>query len=500
MVRSLVSLTLISLSLFWFASCCPEDPFVPTKPPIQTDSNKLAFLRFVITDQDIGQAKILIKSEEIFTQPLGFFEYPEDIYEAQFWPVDTGSSELAFVLPNGSTIATTTVDLAAGTYHTAYLFKQESEYKILVTSDAPTSKPGSANVRYRIVNLAVGAPTVDVSFASDPPVVQDLAYGDTSEILTRKAGIVSGGMTVKETSTGKTIFQVSSILLSGDAVITLVLSGKLRPLGDEKMIFLGMLQDSRYDPQTELYGGLPLAFELLALRFINLINSGNATLDLTLYDEQFGGGFIDNFRRNFPNQLGATINVAPVGSPPDQSLKGYFFLSTFLYTELPYRVEVTNQADPGGMGAQVVFVPRVEFPIASNNRYTVAAYGPFVEGQAKAVTIFDRVPAPPPGSAGLRFFHGDFGTNISKKLRVRVSGATSPEMSYGESPDPIAQSFTATAGSNLTLSLLDETGATVHTESGVTLKGGTTYTIFLSRGVDGSALLLTPVSEEVIPE
>ena len=498
MIRSLASLTLISLFTFLLVSCCPEDPFVPTRKPIQTDSNDLAFLRFVITDQNLDPVQIAINGEDIFDQPLGFFDYPEDVYEAQFWPVDTGTNQLTFTIPGGTTVASTTVTLPEGTYHTAYLYRDGNEHKILITSDDPTKKPGSTNVRYRIVNLADGAPTVDVRFANDPPVVRNLAYGDTTDILMRTSGLVNGGMTITESTSGRTIFQVSSILLSGDAVVTLVIAGKLRPLGDEKMIFLGMLQDSRYDPQTELYGYLPLGFELVALRFVNLISTGDSTLDLTLYDQQFGGGFIDNFRRNFPNQLGATINVSPLGSDTITSQRGYFFLSTFLYTELPYRVEVTNQSKPGDVLPQTVLVPRVEFPIIANSRYTVVAYGPFTPGEAKAVTIFDRVPAPPAGQVGLRFFHGDYGANKSQRLRIRVNGASSQLMRYGESPDPLTQSFNAPAGSGISVDVINEAGAVVHTQKNITLIAGTTYTFFLSRGVDGSSLLLTPLSEEVI--
>ena len=500
MIRSLVSLTLCSLSAFWFISCCPEDPFVPTRPPVVIDSAKQTYLRFVIADPNLDPVDITVNGESVFPQPLGFFEYPEKVYEAQFWPVDTGTSELAFTLPGGTPVATTTITLPQGTYHTAYLYREGDDHRILVTADDPTNKPGNSNVRYRIVNLAVGAPTVDVQFADEPPVVEDLAYGDTTEIFTRRAGFIDGGLTVTESTSGRVIFDVADILLSGDAVVTLVLGGKLRPLGDERMIFLGILQDSRYDPLTELYGYIPLPFELLALKFVNIVSSGDSTLDLTLYDQQYGGDFPDNFRRNFPGQRNATIQVAPLGAPEEESQKGYFFLSTFLYTALPYRIEVTDPSNPGGIQPQTVLVPRVEFPIQSNRRYTVVAYGPFAQGQAQAVTIFDRVPAPPQGEAGLRFFHGDYGTNRTEELRIRINGDVSPQMSYGEAPDPLAQSFNATAGSGLSISLLNEAGTVIHTENNVTLKPGATYTIFLSRGPDGSGLLLTPVSEEVVPE
>lgn len=501
MIRSLSGPFVLLLSALLFAACCPEDPFIPTNDnPTPIDSTKTSFLRVIIADPNIDPVNVTLDGEPLFSQSLGFFDYPEDIYEAQFWRVDSGTSELAFTIPGQSPLATQSITLQDGSYHTAYLFLDGSQYKILLTTDDPTNKPGPANVRYRIVNLAVGAPTVDVRFANDPPVVQNLAYGDTTEILTRTAGFVSGGMTVTESQSDRVIFQVADILLSGDAVITLVLGGKLRPLGDERLVFLSIFQDSRFSSETQLYGGLPLPFELLALRFINLIPTGDSTLDLTLYDEQFGGDFPQNFRRNFPNQREATINVAPLGTDSARSQKGYFFLSTFLYTALPYRVEITNQASVGTTGIQTVLVPRVEFPIQSNRRYTVVAYGPFAAGQAKAVTIFDRVPPPSAGQVGLRFFHGDYQAHQTEQLQIRVNGMTSPLMSYGEAPDPLTQSFEAPAGSGVSVDVLNPSGFVIHTESGVNLKAGTSYTFFLSRGPSGTDLELTPIAEEVIPQ
>ena len=505
MIRSVVSLTLLLLSAFWFFSCCPEDPFVPTRPPVPVDPSKQALLRIVIADPNIDRLNITLGGENIFPNALalGFFEYPEDVYEAHFWRVDTGTNELAFALPGQEPLASTSVTLQKGTYHTAYFYSDGGEHKILLTTDDPTNKPDNGYVRYRIVNMAVGAPSASVQFANDPPVVENLAYGDTSETLERTAGFINGGMKVTETQSEKVIFQVSGILLSGGTVITLVIAGKLRPLGDERLVFLGIFQDSFFDEEMNLYGGLPLPFELLALKFTNLVSSGDSALDLTLYDPRFGGEFPDNFRRNFPGQPGqkdAVLNVAPLETDSPDSQRGYFFLSTFLYNKLPYRIEVTNPSEVGGTGPQTVLIPRVEFPIQADRRYTVIAYGPFAVRQASAVTMFDRVPPPPSGQTGLRFFHGDYLDHRSEQLRIRVNGKLSPPMSYGKAPDPMNETFTASASSSLSVDLLDESDSVVHTENGINLKEGTTYTLFLSRGPDGSNLLLTAVSEEVIPE
>ena len=73
-------------------------------------------------------------------------------------------------------------------------------------------------------------------------------------------------------------------------------------------------------------------------------------------------------------------------------------------------------------------------------------------------------------------------------------------MSYGEAPDPITQSFNTSASTGVSVDVLNESGSVVHTENGIDLEEGVAYTLFLSRGPDGSGLLLTAVSEEVISE
>lgn len=502
MTRSIALLLagLLGSLLLW--SCCPEDPFIPSKPDIPIDSSKLSYLRVVIADPDVPRLNVLIDDEEIFETPLGFFDYPDTVYEAQFWPVDTAARTLTFAVPDGPVIASMPVSLPKDSYHTAYLFRDGGGHRIILTTDDPKASPPIDQVRYRIVNLSLETPSVDIIFtdksSGQQSIVSNLGYGDTTAILSQTAALQKE-LVVKESSSGTSIISIPSVLLPGGSVVTLVMTGRLRPRGDEKFIYFNNFTDSRLDNETGLYGGLPLALELTALRFVNLVGGSDSTLDLTLEDTRFGCAFPDCFRRNFPNQQDAVINVASLGGTPALAERNYFFLSTLLYSELPYRVEVHRLDVSNTSERQTVLVDRKPFQIEPSRRYTVVAFGPFVPGQADAVTIFDRTPAPPSGQVNARFFHGAHQTLQNQKLRLRINGVVGPEMSYGEAPDPLSDFFTIPASGSATVEVLNESGSVVHTQTGVEFRADRTYTIFLSRGPAGNALLLKAVSDEVVP-
>lgn len=502
MIRSFTTLflSLVGSLLLW--SCCPEDPFIPTKPDIPFDSSKQAYLRVIIADPDVEPLNVLIDGDTLFSAPLGFFDYPQEVYEAQFWPVDTAARQLSFVAPGGNELATTAVTLPKGSYHTAYLYRDGTTDKIILTSDNPKASVQNDQVRYRIVNLSLESPEVDIIFtdksSGNQYTVSNLGYGDTTDFLTQPAALQKE-LLVRESGTNREIIGIPSVLLPGGGIVTLVMSGRLRPRGDEKFIYFNNFTDSRLDNETNLYGGLPFGVELTSLRFINLVGYADSTLDLALEDKRYGCDFPECFRRNFPGQERSVITVGPLGIDPAFAEKGYFFLSTLLYTEFPYRVEVHSLDIGNTNGRQTVLVERKPLPVEANRRYTVVAFGPFVQGQADAVTIFDRTPAPPAGQINARFFHGAYQTLQSQKLRLRIGGTTSPAMSYGESPDPFTQSFTLPATSSATVEVLNEAGTVVHTETGVQLSANKTYTIFLSRGPDGNGLLVKAVSDDVVP-
>lgn len=502
MIRSATTLLLSLLGSLLLWSCCPEDPFVPTKPDIPFDSSKQAYLRVVIADPEASPLYVMTDGDTVFSAPLGFFDYPEEVYEAQFWPVDTATQELSFMEPGGNVLASLPVSLPKNSYHTAYLYRDGAAHRIILTSDDPKAAVPNDQVRYRIVNLSLESPAVDIIFtdksSGNQYTVSDLGYGDTTAFLTQPAALQKE-LLVRQSGTNAEIINIPSVLLPGGGIVTLVMTGRLRPRGDEKFIYFNNFTDSRLDNETGLYGGLPFGVELTSLRFINLVGYADSTLDLALEDTRFGCDFPDCFRRNFPGQSKSVIAVGPLGIDPAFAEKGYFFLSTLLYSEFPYRVEV-HRLDVGITSEeQTVLVERKPLPVEANRRYTVVAFGPFVQGQADAVTIFDRTPAPPAGQVNARFFHGAYGPLQGENLRLRIGGVTSPAMSYGQAPDPLTQFFTLPASGSATVEVLNGAGTVVHTQTGVQFSPNKTYTIFLSRGPDGTGLLVKGVADDVVP-
>src|SRR5690606_13968839 len=112
-------------------SCCPEDPFVPTPPSVVPDSSRQAYLRIVVADFDLAPVYVELDSSRLFCAPLAAFDYPEDVYEAQYWPVDTASSSISFVRTNGSVLVSENISLKKNSYQTAYLYRKPSgEYDV----------------------------------------------------------------------------------------------------------------------------------------------------------------------------------------------------------------------------------------------------------------------------------------------------------------------------------------------------------------------------------
>lgn len=504
------------LSGILLASCCPEDPFIPTRVPGTTDSANQAYLRFIVVDPDIAPVRAMLDDVPIFCQPLGSFEFPEEVYEAQYWPVDTAATELSFTFANGTTVAMETVDLRKGSYQTAFLYASGSGHDILMTTDDPQNVPGNAEIRYRLVNFAQGAPNVDIIFEKNPSpgetqVVNNLGYGDTTAFLVQSTGTLPDGksLTVVDAQTGDTIIRIPTMVLFGASVNTLVMLGEVRPQGDDKFIYFNALQDSRaFDNPGEycgapvpllagvrLYGGLPIGLEISALRFLNATNSGDTTLDLAL-KSVFGQEWPEGFRRNFPGQ-NAVTRVAPLGSDPVRSDKGYFFLSSLLESEYPYRVEIATHEIWNTLPQPVIAGPN-DFAIERGRRYTVIAYGSLAAGGTDAVTLFDRTPEPPPGSVGVRFFHAGFGALQGERYRIEIGGAQSPLMSYGQAPDPLSQSFVASASNAVTIRVLEEDGDLLHAQSNVVLEAGKTYIVVLSWGSRGDELQVNAIDEDVV--
>ena len=508
------------LFVLLLSSCCPEDPFVPTPPDVQIDSARQSYLRLVVADFDLQPVYSRLDGEQIFCAPLAAFDFPEEIYEAQYWPVDTAATQLSFTDIGGNTLASSPIELTKGRYQTAYLYRLESGgHDIIVTEDLPFAKPGLSTNRFRVVNFAKDAPPVNVLFQNnrnpaDSLLITNLGYGDTTAYLDQSIGTAPDGksLTVTSALTGDTIITIPRLLFFGDAVNTLVMAGRIRATGDDKFFFFNVLQDFRNTttPPTScnqaiqllggrpLYGTLPIKLEISALRFFNAVSSGDTLLDLALRSEQFGEPFPDKFRRNFPGQDGAVINVAPLGSGDPREDRGYFFLSPLLEQDYPFRVEehIGDPWDPGVI--QPVLVGRKELTLEGGQRYTVIAFGPKEQGSAGSVYLLDRTPTPPPGMAGFRFFHAAHGPLAVADLRLRANGVTGPASRYGEQIDPVTGSFNASASSGSTLEVLDTDDQVVASASNVTIDPNQTYLVILSRGPNGDELVLTAHDDRIV--
>ena len=508
------------LFIVLLGSCCPEDPFLPTPPDVVIDSTRQSYLRLVVADFDLQPVHSRLDGEQIFCAPLAAFDYPEEIYEAQYWPVDTSASLLSFSDLGGNTLASTPIELTKGRYQTAYLYRLEGGgHGIIVTEDLPFAKPGLSTNRFRVVNFAKDAPPVNVLFQNnnnpaDTLLITNLGYGDTTAYLDQSIGAPPEGksLTVTSSITGDTIITIPRLLFFGDAVNTLVMVGRIRATGDDKFFFFNVLQDFRSTtvPPTScdqavqllggrpLYGTIPIKLEISALRFFNAVSSGSTLLDLALRSEQFGDPFPDKFRRNFPGQDGAVIDVAPLGSGDPRSDRGYFFLSPLLEQDYPFRVEehIGPPWDPGII--QPVLVGRKDLTLEGGQRYTVIAFGPKVPGSAGSVYLVDRAPSPPPGMAGFRFFHGAHGPLAVAGLRLRANGVVGPTSSYGEQIDPMTGSFNASASAGSTLEVLDSDDQVVASASNVAIDADQTYLVILSRGPNGDELVLTAHDDSIV--
>ena len=99
---------------------------------------------------------------------------------------------------------------------------------------------------------------------------------------------------------------------------------------------------------------------------------------------------------------------------------------------------------------------------------------------------------------GLRLFHGAFGPLSTNNLRLRTGGVTSSPIAYGVAPGPVDDAIFAGASGGATLQVIDAGGAVVATQSGVELLSGRTYLAVLSRGPDGSSMLLSIIDENVV--
>ncbi len=344
-----------------------------------------------------------------------------------------------------------------------------------------------------------------------------MQYGTASSYQTvdAKPG-GGGGIYIHASETNELLFGIGpptfSLVLPGGAAYTLVMVGYSEPKGNSPFLSFSLLNEHFKDQEDNLYGGLPIRINFAAMRFANLITTEGTTLDVSFYEPTGEFAVNDNFRRNLPGQ-GQILNVAPLGlfaAIGTQPMKPYFLLSTLFNKNYPYRIERHTAPSSDWLAHQATLVPddasdpeaRIDFPVVSNARYTIVAYGPATTSEAKTVILRDNTPAPPPGNARIRFFHGAFGdwnqvTGLQeKKLKLRIGSNEGNLAAYGEVPDG-SNSFSTSAGT-VQIALLDEQNTVITTFNDIELEANEAYTLFLSRGSFGNALLLTPSSEKLV--
>lgn len=488
------------MMMVMLASCSPEDPFYPTAPPVEITG--AAYLRIVHAAAD-APAVTPVLGGKVFRGEVSFLSYRAGVNEAKYYPADTTSKVLAFLAGTGA-LASAPVKLEAGRFYTAYLYGNSPDYGVLVTSDTIQPNPTVTEVKLRVVNLSPDSPPVDVWFTGNPtPVARNVSYGTASAYNLRSlTGLGRPGVTIVRSQTQDTIlaFPVNQIFLPGSAVLSLVLTGFSQPAGEQSMLTMAAFIDNGYDPESELFGGLPLKLEFAGIRAVNLMPTGDTkSLDVSFYDRDYFikyGGLNDGYRRNYPGQ--DSILYIPSHGFLDRRVEGYF-LQSASKTEYVYRIEYAtapNNIDPQPMAAGPDTL-RVE----PNKRYTIVAFGPDSTkasgaiDYARTVWLRDNVPAPSSnGVVRVRFFHGGFGEHESQALTIRINGLSTPAMRYGQEPTA-ADAIEVSAGAT-TVELLDPSG-TVLLSTTFNLIGGKTYTIFYFRGRYGDVHIMRAVADDL---
>ncbi len=492
-------------------SCSPDDPFIPTRPSDTIDISKGAFLRVVHAAPDAPAVDVQINGTAFFNGPQGYLDFRADNNNARYYPVSDTATVITFT-SSGSAVAEGTLSMSRGSYHTAYLHgSSKTGYKVLITSDSiEVNSTSDKPAKYRIVHLSPDAPTLDIrqDAPTTQPVITGLSYGTASNYVTSKAynPPTGTGMWIYQGGTDAIIraFTPPYIYLPTGATFTLVLTGNARPTGNESFLFFSAFQENSKIAGNPLYGAPPFNITFAALRFINLVASGDSLLDVTFYDGNAEFRRNDNFRRNLIDQPQTMENVTSLGLPGQPEDRRYFYISLVIKQDFPFRVEYhqpdnlpnDQNAGTGVYRKQDVLVAQKALALQANKRYSIIAYGPYEKGKARSAVLVDNTPTPPAGMAQIRFFHGAFGTYESQQLRIRVDGVTGFPVAYGQAPDG-SSSFSVAAGDGKTIELLDADGNLIKTSSLRELQAGMAYTVYLSRGPKGEDLYLHALPEDV---
>lgn len=520
----------LSIAIAVFASaltlwgCSPEDPFVPTQNNTPPEKNG-SFLRVVHAASGGPAVRVSVDTTILFNgAEQKYMYFVAGVNEAKYYPVDSAAKSLSFLDGAGGVVASSSVVFRKNGFYTAYLYGQQGALRVLVTTDTvtPPDRTSPTPTKIRLVNLVPDAPSISLRFGDSTavPTVNDVSYGGASNYAPSKA--VDPGTSdlfITEAVTGRVLYGLGKgyVFIPAGATFTLVLSGKIQPVGDERFLMVAAFNESAFDTRDSLWGISPFRYSFAAIRFVNL-TPGDSTLDVTFYDPSTEFAANDNFRRTLSTSWPGTLDDVHSLGHPDLHMTGrdgyfgeYLTLGYNVGKNLRYRVEyhqIWQPGQPGGINPydyrrQDVFAPEMTFLFEESRRYTIVAFGPYVQptqppGGLRQVLHDD---TPVPGSSSLaqvRLFHGAFGAPYDGQgLRLRIGGSTSPAASrFGLTP-PTSSSFTAPAGA-VEAEVVDDQGNVLHTQvlSATPLQGGKSYTVFLTRGVDGNSLLLHALSEE----
>ena len=503
---------LVPFLMLGISSCCEDDPFTPTPRPhdsTDVDRSRAAFVRIIHASATAPSVVVMIDGKSLFDgHPLRYLFFEASGNLAKYYPIDTSAKKIDFVDGGVPIASLANLSLQKGKYYTIYLHGRSGAYGVFKTEDQPFPTPGSSSTRLRAINLAPGSPSLSIALAeNEPPVVSDLGYAEDIGYTTITRPASRTGLYIID-STNKKLFGIPPpyVVLQTDAVLTLVMTGSLTPKGDEPFLSFSIFTEAYLDPEDSLYGLPPFRINFGAVRFANLVPlTPDSSLSVSFLDSNIKDYQVNEyFRRNYVGQDPVLTQVYPLGNNGtlgQQKMRKYMLLSTLFSSRYPYRIELgTRFASEGPTPQPVLKEPArgkgFEFRIEPSKRYTIIAYGPKTFDSTGTAVLVDNTRAPASlATATVRFFHGAYDdVNRLRRLKLRIGGIDTPLMAYGELPD--GQRAVDVPAGTKTIDLLDENDTVIYTETlDEALKGGDAYTVYLSRGAFGNALVLTQVSE-----
>lgn len=522
MARTLLPGPVLFLVLL-LGGCSPEDPFVATRQ----DTIRLqdvSFLRVIHASSDDIAVTVRLDTVGLFgNAPQRYLYFARPGNEGKYYPVDTAASQISFLNSSGSVVATAPVRFRRGAFYSAYLYGPRDQMRVLLTTDtvAPPDRNSATPSKIKLVNLVPDSPPLSLRFgdASVNPILRDVAYGTSSNYAPSR--VIETGtvdLSIIDATSGSVLYtlQKSFVFITAGATYCLVVSGKIRPTGNESFLAVAAFNESAFDTRDSLFGAAPFRYFFAAVRLVNLV-PGDSTLDVTFYDANAEFAANDHYRRTlYTGTPGTLDSVHTLGHPGlagagyDNFFGEYRVLGYNVNRDLRFRVEYHQPWQPGQPGGsnpydyrrQDIFAPDTSFLFEESKRYTILAYGPYQQASApglgRRTVMMDDTPPPPPGMAQVRLFHGGYGDPVqSQELRIRIAGSSTPIGSRYGIPPPGFASVAVPVGS-VVVEIIDAGGTVVHTQtmSDTPLEAGKSYTMFLSRGVGGNDLFLYALSEE----